>query len=108
MHLSLSDIPHLPQYQTEKWSTDSVDFSFMSAELLEPNQEVLDIPSERNTLPERFQQPASNIVPGIYLEKPPEYQTHKVLRTFSINSWNSPCQIQESQHHSIVESHCNA
>ena len=54
MHLSLSDIPHLPQYKIEKWSTDSVDFSLMSAELLDPHQEVLDIPSERNTMPQRF------------------------------------------------------
>ena len=55
MHLSLSDIPHLPQYKIEKWSTDSIDFSLMSAELLDPHQEVLDIPSERNAMPQRFQ-----------------------------------------------------
>ena len=55
MRLSLSDIPHIPQYKIEKWSTDSVDFSVMSSELLDPHQEVLDIPSERNTLPQRFQ-----------------------------------------------------
>ena len=55
MHLSLSDIPHLSQYKIEKWSTDSVDFSLMSAELLDPHQEVLDLPSERNTMPQRFQ-----------------------------------------------------
>ena len=55
MHLSLSDIPHLSQNKIEKWSTDSVDFSFMSAELLDQHQEVLDIPSERNTSPQRFQ-----------------------------------------------------
>ena len=55
MHLSLSDIPHLPQYKIETWSTDSVDFSVMSAELLDPHQEVLYIPSERNTLSQRFQ-----------------------------------------------------
>ena len=52
MHLSLSDIPHLSQYKIEKWSTYSVDFSFMSAELLDQHQEVIDIPSERNTLPQ--------------------------------------------------------
>ena len=55
MHLSLSDIPHLSQYKIEKWSTDSIDFSFTSAELLDQHQEVLDIPSERNTSPQRFQ-----------------------------------------------------
>ena len=55
MHLSLCDILHLPQYKIEKWSTDSIDFSFTSAELLDPHQEVLDIPSERNTSPQRFQ-----------------------------------------------------
>ena len=55
MHLSLSDIPHLPQYKIEKWSTDSINFSVTSAELLHPRQEVLDIPSERNTSPQRFQ-----------------------------------------------------
>ena len=55
MHLSLSDIPYLSQYKIEKWSTDSVNFSFMSAELLDQHQEVLDIPSERNTLPQRLQ-----------------------------------------------------
>ena len=55
MHLSLSDIPHLSQYKIEKWSTDSIDFSFTSAELLDQHQEVLDIPSERNTSPQRLQ-----------------------------------------------------
>ena len=55
IHLSLHDIPYLSQYKIEKWSTDSVDFSFMSAELLDQHKEVLDIPSERNTLPQRLQ-----------------------------------------------------
>ena len=55
MHLSPSDIPHLPQYKIEKWSTDSTDYSLTSAELSDPHQEVLDIPSERNTTPQRFQ-----------------------------------------------------
>ena len=55
MCLSLSDIPHLSQYKIETWSTDSVDFSFTSAELLDQHQEVLDIPSERKTLPQRSQ-----------------------------------------------------
>ena len=55
MCLSLSDIPHLSQYKIEKWSVDSVNFSFMSAELLDQHQEVLDIPSERNTSPQRLQ-----------------------------------------------------
>ena len=55
MHLSLSNIPNLSQYKIEKWSTDSIDFSFMSAELLDQHQEVLDIPSESNTLPQRLQ-----------------------------------------------------
>ena len=55
MHLSLSDIPHLKQYKIKKLSTDSINFSFTSAELLDQRQEVLDIPSERNTLPQRFQ-----------------------------------------------------
>ena len=55
MHLSLSDIPHLSQYKIEKRSTDSVNFSFTSAELLDQHQEVLDIPSDRNTLPQRLQ-----------------------------------------------------
>ena len=55
MHLSLSDVPYLSQYKIEKWSTDSVNFSFTSAELLDQHQEVLDIPSERNTLPQRLQ-----------------------------------------------------
>ena len=55
MHLSLSEIPHLSQYKIEKWSTDSVDFSIMFAELLDQHQEVLDIPSEKNTLPQRLQ-----------------------------------------------------
>ena len=64
MHLSLSGIPHLPQYKIEKWSTDSVDFSLMSAKLLDPHQEVLDIPSERNTMPQSF----SNLPPMSYLE----------------------------------------
>ena len=54
MHPLLSDIPHLSQYKIEKWSTDSIDFSLTSAELLDPHQEVLDIPSERNTTPQRF------------------------------------------------------
>ena len=55
MHLSLSDIPHHSQYKIEEWSTDSINFSFMSAELLDQHQEVLDIPSERNTSPQRLQ-----------------------------------------------------
>ena len=55
MHLSPSDIPHLSQYKIENWSTDSVNFSFLSAELLDHHQEVLDIPSERKTLPQRSQ-----------------------------------------------------
>ena len=55
MHLSLSDIPHLSQYKIEQWPTDSIDFSFTSAELLDQHQEVLDIPIERNTSPQRFQ-----------------------------------------------------
>ena len=55
MHLSLSDIPHLSQYKVEKWSSDSVNISFTSAELLDQHQEVLDIPSESNTLPQRKQ-----------------------------------------------------
>ena len=55
MHLSLSDIPYLSQYKKEKWSTNSVDFSFMSAKLLDQHQEVLDIPIERNTSPQRSQ-----------------------------------------------------
>ena len=55
IRLSLSDIPHLPQYKTEKWSTGFADFSLRSAELLDPHQEVLDTPSERKTMPQRFQ-----------------------------------------------------
>ena len=55
MCLSLSDIPHLSQYKREKWSTDSINFSFTSAELLDQHQEVLDIPSESNTLPQTLQ-----------------------------------------------------
>ena len=55
MCLSLSDIPHLSQYKIEKWSTDSVNISFTSAALLDQQQEVLDIPSESNTLPQRIQ-----------------------------------------------------
>ena len=55
MHLSLCDIPYLSQYKIEKWSTDSINFSFMSAELLDQHQDVLHISSERNTLPQRLQ-----------------------------------------------------
>ena len=55
MHLSLSDIPHLSQYKIENWSTNSVNISFTSAELLDLHQEVLDIPSESNTSPQRIQ-----------------------------------------------------
>ena len=55
MCLSLSDIPHHSQYKTKKWSTDSVNISFTSAELLDQHQEVLDITSESNTLPQRIQ-----------------------------------------------------
>ena len=55
MHLSLSDIPHLSQHKIEIWSTNSVNISFMSVELLDLHQEVLDIPSESNTLPQRIQ-----------------------------------------------------
>ena len=55
MHLSLSDIPHLSQYKIEKWSTNSFNISFTSAELLDHHQEVLDIPSESNTSPQRVQ-----------------------------------------------------
>ena len=55
MHLSLCDIPYLSQYKIEKWSTDYMDFSFMSAELLDQHQEVLDVPSKRNILPQRLQ-----------------------------------------------------
>ena len=55
MCLSLSDIPYLSQYKIEKWSTDSINFSFTSAELLDQHQKILDIPSERNTSPQRLQ-----------------------------------------------------
>ena len=55
MHLSLSDITHLSKYKREKWSTDSIDFSFTSAKLSDQHQEVLDIPSESNTSPQILQ-----------------------------------------------------
>ena len=55
MHLLLSDITHLSQHKREKWSTDSIDFSFTSAELLDQHQEVLDIPSESTTSPQKLQ-----------------------------------------------------
>ena len=55
MHLSLSDIPNLSQYKIENWSTNSVNILFTSAELLDLHQEVLDIPSESNTSPQRIQ-----------------------------------------------------
>ena len=55
MCLSLSDITHLSQHKIEEWSTGSINFSFMSAELLDQHQEVLDIPSERKTSPQRLQ-----------------------------------------------------
>ena len=47
MHLSLSDIPHHLYYKRGNWST------ITSAVLLDQHQEVLDTPSEGNTLPHR-------------------------------------------------------
>ena len=87
MCLSLSDIPHLSQYKIEKWSTDSVDFSFTSAELLDQHQEVLDIPVK--VIPHL--KDCSNSPPTYQLEYTwGSYQSTrhtKVLRTLFINPW---------------------
>ena len=62
----------------------------MSTVLLDHCQKVFDTPSEGNTLSRIYQQIASNIITGIYLEQIPEYQTSHVLHVLLLIPWNWP------------------
>ena len=79
MHLSLSDLP--PQKEL-------VNVSYAAR----PLSNCFDIPSEGYTLPRIYQQLASNIFTGIYLEQTSEYQISYItgIECFTTYPWNWP------------------
>ena len=77
MHLSLSDIP--PEKELVNISS-----------VVRPLSKHFGIPSEGYTSPHIYQQLASNVITGIYLEQIPEYQTSQVLNALLFIPWNWP------------------